>query len=105
MKNFKISWTPFASRCLDEIFTYVKNRERSESPALKLILRLTERVDQLEKYPESGSPEELLKAIGQDSRYLVEASYKIIYQVKGNEIIVTDVFHTSQDPLKITQKK
>lgn len=105
MKKFKISWTPFASRCLDEIYTYVKNKERSEIPALKLIVRLSERVEQLETYAESGTPEALLKAIGQDSRYLLEASYKIIYEVKGNEIIITDVFHTSQNPVKITQRK
>jgi len=48
-----------------------------------------------------------LKEIGQDSRFLVEASYKIIYEYHPGHraIIVTDVFHTSQNPNKIGRSK
>jgi len=105
MKRCNIIWTPFASACLDQIFIYVSEKAGSKTPAEKLIRRLVERVEQLETYPESGVEEELLKAIGQDSRYLVEASYKIIYQYEANSIIVTDVFHTSQNPEKIKRSK
>lgn len=105
MKSHTIVWTPFASACLEQIFIYVAEKAGSTSPAEKLIQRLVERVEQLKTYPKSGVEEELLKAIGQNSRYLVEASYKIIYQQEENKIIITDVFQTSQNPEKITRSK
>jgi len=61
----------------------------------------------LEKFPESGQTEPLLTAIGQESRYLIEFSYKIIYEYhKANSmVIVTDIFHTNQNPKKVERSK
>jgi plasmid stabilization system protein ParE len=88
---------------LDEIYDYIVFREKSTSPAQKLIDRIFEKTDQLSEYPESGQPEPLLVEIGQDSRYLVEASYKIIFEYNPLKelVVIIDVFHTSQNPIKI----
>ena len=59
---------------------------------------------QLALLPDSGQIELLLKKIGQNSRYLVEGSYKIIYQHDEKTVIITDVFHTSQNPKKIISR-
>ncbi len=102
-KKIGIQWTPFALSCLDEIHDYISLKEKSTKPANKLIGSIFKKVDQLKKFPESGHPEPLLNAIGQDSRYLIKASYKIIYEFHSDQsvVIVTDVFHTSQNPDKI----
>ncbi len=107
VKETSIQWTPFALSCLDEIYDYVAYKEKSNDPAFKLVNTIFEKVDQLKTFPESGQTEPLLKAIGQDSRYLIVASYKIIYEYHPihKTVIVTDIFHTRQQPGKITRTK
>jgi len=97
-----IEWTPFALSCLDDIYEYIVFREKSADSAIKLVNRIFDKVEQLKSFPESGQSEPLLE-IGQDSRYLVEASYKIIYEyhLVHKMVIVTDVFHTRQYPGKV----
>ena len=89
--------------CMDEIYDYVTYREKSDNLAIKLTNEIFDRVEQLKTFPESGQPELLLVEIGQDSRYLVEGSYKIIYEYHPVHatIIITDVFHTSRNPVKM----
>jgi hypothetical protein len=62
-------------------------------------------VDQLQTQPESGQMEELLEHLNQNSRYLVEGNYKIIYQYSECVVIITDVFHVKQNPVKIKKRK
>jgi hypothetical protein len=62
-------------------------------------------VDQLQTQPESGQMEELLEHLNQNSRYLVEGNYKIIYQYSEGVVIITDVFHVKQNPVKIKKRK
>lgn len=46
-----------------------------------------------------GQEEGLLKSLEQGHRYLmVEKQYKVIYLVKEESIVVTDVFDTRQQP-------
>lgn len=103
MEGSKISleWTPFALGCLDEIHDYITYQEKSIQPANILINRIFDRVEQPTEFPESGQKEPLLKEL--DSRYLVEGSYKIIYEYhqKSRLVVITDVFHTKQYPAKI----
>jgi plasmid stabilization system protein ParE len=102
-KKANLKWTPFALSCLDEIYNYIAFKEKSNLPAAKFVNAIFEKADQLIDFPESGQLEPLLTEIGQESRYLVIASYKIIYeyQPKSGLVIITDVFHTSQYPSKI----
>ena len=102
-KEIILDWTPFALSCLDEIHDYITFKEKRPDPANKIINTIFDRVEQLKTFPESGQVEPLLKEISQDSRYLVEASYKIIYEYHPvhASVIITDVFHTSQYPVKI----
>ena len=99
-RNVEIKWTPFAFRQLDEIFDYILFKEKSLDLAQQIVDRIFDRTDQLKEYPESGSPEPLLTEIGQDSRYLLEASHKIIYEYHPvlEVVIIIDVFHTNKDP-------
>lgn len=102
MKNkVDIYWTESASKRLAEIKAYIEKETYSKNLAEKYIQKLIKRVDQLETQPNSGQEEVLLKRYNQNSRYLVEGSYKIIYQFLNNVIIITDVFHVKQNPKKM----
>lgn len=104
MGKFKLQWTPFALKALDDVYDYIKKETYSDSIANKYVLRLINRVEQLNIFPNSGQEEELLKPLKQDSRYLVEGNYKIIYQFQDDIIIITDVFHVKQNPKKLVKR-
>ena len=104
MKKIKIYWTPFALKSLDQIEKYIKQATYSPKIAANYIQKLISRVEQLETQPKPGQTEELLKHLNQNSRYLVEGNYKIIYQYNDDVIIITDVFHVKQNPVKITKR-
>lgn len=107
MKESTIYWTPFALSRLDEIHRYIAEEAKSPLNALKFVSKIIGRTDQLSGFPESGQAELLLQEIGQNSRYLVVNSYKIIYEYypKKNLVIITDIFHTKQNPEKNFKKK
>ena len=104
MNNVKLDWTPFALKSLDQIKDYIEQETHSETIAIKYINKLIDRAGQLQSFPDSGSEEQLLKHLKQNSRYLVEGNYKIIYQYRDNYVIITDVFHTKQYPVKIIKR-
>jgi plasmid stabilization system protein ParE len=104
MKKITLLWTPFALKALDQIYNYIKTETYSESIANKYVLKLINRVEQLIEFPNSGQEEILLKSLLQNSRYLVEGNYKIIYQFQDNKIIITDVFHIKQNPKKLVKR-
>lgn len=104
MRKVRISWTPFAVGCLQTIKEYIISEFLSEKIADKFINKLISLVEILEHYPEAGMKEEFLEHLKQNSRYLVEGNYKIIYQYQDESIIITDVFHTKQNPIKIVKR-
>ena len=104
MSQFNISWTPFALKCLDDIFEYIRHETKSIEPAQKFTDQIIDRTFQLESFPFSGQEEPLLSSTGQDARYLIEGNYKIIYQIEKHDIIITDIFHVKQNPVKIKKR-
>jgi plasmid stabilization system protein ParE len=104
MNEYRIYWTPFALRCLDEIYEFICSESKSTAPAQKFIESIFRRTDQLTHQPFAGPEEPLLKETGQGSRYLVIRSYKIIYQVSKRDVIITDIFHVKQNPEKIKRE-
>jgi plasmid stabilization system protein ParE len=104
LKNVKIYWTPFALQSLDHIEAYIEQATYSKRIASNYIKKLISRVEQLQTQPDSGQTEELLRHFNQNSRYLLEGNYKIIYQHNDNVVIITDVFHVKQNPAKITKR-
>lgn len=85
MKPNIIFWTPFALSRLDEIFDFIAEEAKSSIPAKKVIDKIVKQTDRLIHFPELGQKELLLQEIGQDSRYIVEGNYKIIYEYYKTE--------------------
>jgi len=95
-----IIWTDFAIENLKKIFDYyAENATRKVAHKIrKQILLLTK---QLIDYPESGQIELDLQKLGQGHRYLVSGNYKIIYRIDQHQVIISDVFDTRQEPIKM----
>ena len=48
-----------------------------------------------------GQQEEYLEHLGLGHRRVIESNYKIIYRVEGENIYITDIFDSRQDPAKM----
>jgi toxin ParE1/3/4 len=96
----KIIWTYFASDSLFEIYKYYK--EAAGEDVAKIIkFKIFKATSQLRKQPLSGQLETNLQKLGEEHRYLIEGNYKIIYRRIKEGILITDVFDTRQNPIKI----
>ena len=92
----KIIWTKKAFTQLERAIKYIKE-EQGHSYAEIVLNKTLEKTRLLEKNPLIGQVEPLLKHKKSEYRYLVVWSYKIIYRVDKEKIIISRVFHTSRN--------
>ena len=100
----KIIWSDFASETLKDIYDYYK-KVASVTIARKIKENIFIATRQLINHPESGQIEETLLQLEEGHRYLVSNNYKIVYKKVKEGILITDVFDTRQDPIKINNPK
>jgi len=93
--ELKIYWTDFSKNELQNIFLYYKDIANLRV-ARKIISEIINKVLILKSQPRIGQKEELLKDKKGEFRYLVNKNYKIIYQVKIENVEILDVFDTRQ---------
>jgi plasmid stabilization system protein ParE len=96
----KIIWSDFASEMLSDIYQYYKFKA-SPAIAKKIRIEIFTATKQLKKHPISGQIELNLEKLNEGYRYLVKGHYKIIYKEVTEGVLITDVFDTRQDPVKI----
>jgi len=63
--------------------------------------RILAKAEKLLENPYIGQQEEYLEHMGQSHRRVIEGSYKIIYRIEGEAIVITDIFDSRQDPEKM----
>ena len=100
----KIIWADFAIEMLLEIYNYYKENA-SPSIARKIKTEIFTATKQLKKHPDSGQIELNLEKLKEGHRYLVKGNYKIIYKDVPGGLLITDVFDTRQDPIKLNDEK
>lgn len=88
----KVVWSATALTHLTAIYEHIAK----DSPryALRVVDRLTSRSEQVARFPESGHmvPEYTDTTL----RELIEGSYRIIYRIESERIIVVAVVHGAQ---------
>ncbi len=100
----KVIWSEFASETLKDIYDYYKE-VASESVAQRIKENIFKATRQLTNHPELGQIEETLLQLQEVHRYLVNNNYKIVYKKVKEGVLITDVFDTRQDPIKINNPK
>jgi plasmid stabilization system protein ParE len=98
-RKLPIRWDRLAKKNLDEIFNYISGD--SFTAARKVKMELVKLAHSLNDFPEKYSVEEFLIGEPENYRSVSKWSYKIIYEVTDECIIIVDIFHTSQHPSKI----
>ena len=104
VKIKRIIWSDFASDNLKEIITYYKE-VAGENISRKLTAKIFRSTKQLIRYPLSGQVELSLEHLDEGHRYLVVGNYKLVYRIIDNDILITDLFDSRQDPEKINDNK
>jgi plasmid stabilization system protein ParE len=101
-RKLPIRWDRLAKKNLDDIFNYIA--EDSIPAAIKVKKELVKLAHSLNDFPEKFSVEEFLAGEPENFRSVSKWSYKIIYEVTEDCIIIVDLFHTSQHPSKIKRR-
>jgi toxin ParE1/3/4 len=99
----KIYWSDFASEMLADIYKYYKTNV-TVRVANKIKSEILNATYQLKRYPYSGQIEINLEELKEGHRHLIKGNYKIIYKEIKEGILITDVFDTRQDPVKINDE-
>ncbi len=96
----KVFWTETAVNHLSSIYSYIS--QNSSQYAQRLVEKLTHRSEQIAKFPLSGRivPEFETEQI----REVIEASYRIIYYIKPDQIEIIAVVHGSQQLKSIEEE-
>lgn len=102
-RKLPIRWDKMAKGNLDDI--YEKIAEEPENAARHVKKEIVKLAHSLNDFPEKYSKEEYLIDEPENYRSVAKWSYKIIFEVTDECIIIADVFHTSQQPMKIKQVK
>ena len=96
----KVIWTRRASNQLERAIKYIKV-EQGTAYAEIVLNKALEKTSLLERNPEIGQAEPLLKHKKSEYRYIIVWSYKIIYRIEIDKVIISRVFHTSRNPKKL----
>ena len=97
-----VYWTQIAEDKLDDIFYYYKLKA-SLNVVQNLVNGIVDTTIDLNKNPQIGQREILLKDRFQEFRYLIYKNYKIIYWINENKnrIEIVNVFDCRQNPITI----
>jgi plasmid stabilization system protein ParE len=103
-KQVKVVLNNEAKYGLRNIYNYIKKRESVEK-AKKVRNEIAESAKSLNVFPEKFVEDPYLKDEPGNYRFKVIWSYKVIYEITPEMVIVLDVFHTSRDPGNMSANK
>ncbi len=101
-KPKRIIWTAFAKECLKDISLYYTD-VAGAGISRKIRRQIFHATRHLIKHPESGQVEPFLQGQDREFHYCIAGNYKIIYTIAEEGILITDVFDTRQNPVKMNK--
>ena len=93
----RVVWSEKARNSLADIYDYVyqDSPETAEKVLVKLIEKATSLQDKRVEYPKDPILDD------DRFRFIIQWSFKRIYQRTESEVIIIDIFHTKKDPGKL----
>lgn len=92
----KIFWTETAIKQRNYIFEYWTERNKSNSYAKRLNIKINDRLSMLRSQPKSGKESDF-----KDVRVVSLGHYSILYKFKKHQIIVVGFWDNRQEPQKL----
>ena len=100
LKEYPVIFSPLAEQNLEEITTYLSKRASSEI-AKRVVHKLVDLALGLKYSPARFGKELWMSRLDGDFRSCTKWSYKVIYEITDDSVVVHGFFHTSQDPGKM----
>ena len=99
--KYKVLWDEKAVAELNKIYDYIA--QDSVYAARKVKKALIKAADKLKTFPEGYPREPYLSHLPQHYRFVMKWSYKIIFEVTADTVIVVSIFHTKQHPGRLIE--
>jgi toxin ParE1/3/4 len=96
----KIIWTKRAFQQFERVVHYIKE-EQGLYYASIVHSKIIESITNLQAHPLIGTREPALLHKKSEYRFLIVWSYKIIYKFDASKIVISRIFHTSRNPIKL----
>jgi len=100
VEKYSLYWTNEAKRDLKPIFDYITSVE-SRDRALYVINGIIAKAKETLIFPTKHAREPYIDR--DNVRYVVKWSYKIVFEIKENSVIILSIFHTAQSPEKLKE--
>ena len=101
MQTFNVIISDLAKADLKNIVNYISEVE-SASTAKYVERGILSELKRLERLPTAYPKDEYASTKAKTIRFLVKWSYKILFYIDINTVQVVGIFHTAQNPEKIT---
>jgi len=96
-RNYKVVWQVEARSSLRKIYCYIKKQE-SPQQAAKVRSEIKKEGDNLGFMPHKYTMDPFLEKYRRNIRFKAIWSYKLVYEITEEHIIILDVIHTSRNP-------
>lgn len=97
MTSYKIELTDEAIKNLEQIYLYIAEELKSKAVAKRQYERIVNQIMKLETFPERYHVLEYEKAYLRRMRMMPIDNYAIIYIVRDNRVIVTNILYGASD--------
>jgi plasmid stabilization system protein ParE len=101
MQTFKVVISDLAKVDLRNIVNYILEVE-SVTMAKYVERGILSEMKRLERFPTAYPKDEYASTKDKTIRFLVKWSYKILFFINNNTVQVVGIFHTAQNPEKLT---
>ena len=101
MQTYKIVISDLAKADLRNIVNYISEVE-SITTAKYVERGILSEIKKLERFPTAYPKDDYASTPEKTIRFLVKWSYKILFFININKVQVVGIFHTAQNPAKLT---
>ncbi len=82
---------------IDEIYYYIAIEKGNPGDAARLVDRIYKAIASLDLFPDRGSELVAGRYANQGFRWIPEGQYMIVYEIKGNNVILQTVRHMLEE--------
>ena len=101
MQNYEIIVSELAKTDLQNIVTYIAGIE-SITRAKYVEHGILSEMKRLEQFPTAYPKDEYASTDNREIRFIMKWRYKILFFIDANTVQIVGIFHTAQNPSKLT---
>ena len=101
MQGYKVVISDLAKTDLQKIISYISKNE-NVAVAKHVEHGILSEMKKLERFPTAYPKDDYASTNEKVIRFLVKWSYKILFFIEKNKVYVVGIFHTAQNPSKLS---